>query len=69
MKYIENIVGIGHDYIDTERTDLDGEDIMVINVCGFGGCDIEISGKIMSWEDLDALKEAIAEAEKRWRNK
>jgi len=64
MRYIQDDEG---DWIETEERDLDGEDINVRNANGYGACDIDIGYHIMTWKQLDKLKEAIAEAEKRWR--
>ena len=55
------------EWIDTEERDLDGESIIVRNAYGFGGCDVQIEGSIITWKQLDKLKKAIAEAERLWR--
>jgi len=53
--------------IETEERDLDGESIEVGRCNGFGGCDVQVSGGIMTWRQLDELKQAIALAETKWR--
>ena len=56
------------EHINTECRDLDGDDILIENPDGYGGCDITVGHQTMRWRDLDQLKLAIAEAERRWRN-
>jgi hypothetical protein len=66
MRYIQDSDG---ECIETEARDLSGEDINVRNANGYGACDIqiELGDGIMTWRSLDKLKEAIADAERRWR--
>ena len=66
MKYVKDDE---KEYVDTEKVGLDGEHIRVINADGYGSCDITIGYITMRWSDLDELKRAIAEAERRWRTK
>lgn len=51
----------------TGEDDLDGEPIEVTNSAGFGACDVQITGGIMTWEQFDLLKQAMELAEKKWR--
>lgn len=64
MKYVKDE---DSEYMDTGARDLDGDPIVVRNADGYGGCDIQIEGSIMTWAQLDKLKAAIAIAENRWR--
>jgi hypothetical protein len=66
MKYIKSD---DKEHFDTEERNLDEGPITVANASGYGGCDVEITAGIMTWQQLDKLKEAIKEAELRWRGK
>ena len=65
MRYIEE--SDGTKCIDTEEFDLDADKIKVYNADGYGQKDILIQCGYINWKQLDILKEAIAEAERRWR--
>jgi len=54
-------------YIDTGITDLDDEAITIDRLDGYGGCDVAINHSMMTWDQLDKLKQAIKLAEKEWR--
>ena len=41
---------------------------MVAHADGFAAKDIYIGGGHLTWAELDELKAAIADAERRWRN-
>lgn len=69
MQYVEYTDDDGYvtRMIKTGERDLNGDEIIVTDADGYGRCDITIGCHTMRWSDLDALKDAIAEAEKRWR--
>jgi hypothetical protein len=64
VKYVEDSEGRR---VETEARDLEGEEIVVWDAAGFGATDVYIAAGHMTWERLDTLKAAIAEAERRWR--
>lgn len=64
-RYIEDGEG---PRIEAGARDLEDNEIVVWNACGFGATDISIEAGHMTWAALDKLKAAIAEAERRWRN-
>jgi hypothetical protein len=66
MRHIKDDDG---EVIETETLDLSGEEINVRNANGYGACDvqIELGDGIMTWDNLDKLKAAIALAENLWR--
>jgi len=64
MKYVKTET---EEYMDTEDNDLYDQPIIVRNVKGYKGCDIEIEAAVLTWDQLDLLKAAISIAENRWR--
>ncbi len=69
MKYVEEDDTNGgiRKYVDTEEVCLDGDEIRVISTNGFGQTNVYIESGYITWKQLDKLKEAIADAERRWR--
>ena len=53
--------------IDTGLRCADDCPIEVIFCDGYAGCDVQVGHQVMTWKELDVLKEAIAKAERRWR--
>ena len=64
MKYVEDSEG---KRIETGVYDLEDTEIVVWDSAGFGGTDVYIESGHMTWAQVDSLKAAIAEAERRWR--
>lgn len=68
MIYVERATnGEQRSYIDLEDVDLDGQSLIIEDVEGYGGCDVQIFDSILTWAQVDALKDAIKMAEKKWR--
>jgi len=56
-------------YIDTGTKDIEGEPLYVHNMNGYGATAVSINEcGGLTWRQVDLLKEAIALAEKHWRN-
>ncbi len=55
------------EYITTDELDAEGEEITVHKADHIHGADIMVCGSFMTWEQVDALRNAIDAAEKRWR--
>lgn len=56
------------EYIDVGVKELDGNDVRIYNMGGFGGKNVSINCESgLSWASLDKLKKGIELAEKEWR--
>lgn len=55
------------EYITTDELDAEGEEITVHKAENAGAADVMVCNSFLTWEQVDALRSAIDEAEKRWR--
>jgi hypothetical protein len=55
------------EYLDLEETDIDCHDMHIHNCDGYGAYDVQVLDYILTWAQVDVLKNGIAEAERLWR--